>query len=169
MTTPSELANVVPVNIQALLAAGATGLKVIRLGANPLVDDSTFRIALPSWSFGNISVSNPLPDGGFRITLPEADYQVGAILPRLGGPRIHIVKALTSGSTNLFSQPLKVLAIHPDGSFEFPNVIQGRYVLHVIPKAMAMDPSKFPRTLSESTINVGDKDVSGIEIVWTPQ
>jgi hypothetical protein len=215
----SDVIDVVPASIQSALAAGATNLQFVRLGMSPLVDDATFRIALPSpWSSQKPSVSSPLPDGSFRITLPEGDYQVGAILPRLRGglPRIYIVKSLSSGSANLLSEPLKILgsesvgiratfgtqtpgswvrlsgrvvgiapgtegdvrvvlageiigtlhaSIKPDGSFEFPRILQGQYIVRVAPSGMETIAAARPRTPSDKVITVADKDVTGIEVV----
>jgi hypothetical protein len=219
---PTDLTAVVPPNIQAVLTQGAASLELVRLGVSPLVDDATFRIALPSPFGDHVGVSNPLPDGNFRITLPEGEYQVGAIFPRLRGglPHIYTVKSLTSGSTNLLSEPLKISGaepveiqaafgtiapspwmklsgrvigvapgdepnvkviltgeiivplaapINPDGSFEFPRVAQGTYILRLASKGAEATAIERRRTASDKVINVTDKDVTGIEIVWRPQ
>jgi hypothetical protein len=219
---PVDLTAVVPPNIQAVLTQGAASLELVRLGVSPLVDDATFRIALPSPFGDHVGVSNPLPDGTFRITLPEGEYQVGAIFPRLRGglPHIYTVKSLTSGSTNLLSEPLKISGaepveiqaafgtiapspwlklsgrvigvapgdvqnvkviltgeiivplaapINPDGSFEFPRVAQGTYILRLASKGAEAAAIERRRTASDNVINVTDKDVTGIEIVWRSQ
>jgi hypothetical protein len=98
-------------NIQRALASGVANVQMVRLGMSPLVDDATFRITLPSpWRYGNVSLSHPLPDGSFRVTLPDGEYHIGAILPRLRGglPQIYNLKSLTSRSTNLLSDSLRI-------------------------------------------------------------
>ncbi|PYS52662.1 MAG: hypothetical protein DMG13_15530 [Acidobacteria bacterium] len=211
--------DILPASIQSALVSGAANLQFVRLSMSPMVDDAAFRIALPSpWSSQKLSVSNPLPDGTFRITLPEGEYQVAAILPRLRGglPRIYVVKSLTSGYTNLLSEPLTIsgtesvgiritfgtlmpgswvrlsgrvlgiapgtegaarvvlageiigtlhTAIKPDGSFEFPKVLQGQYIVRVVPSGIETTAAGRPRTPSDKVITVADKDVNGIEVV----
>ena len=216
---PADLASIVPLNIQAALAGGAASLQLVRLGTSPLVDDATFRIALPSpWTFGNVSLSNPLPDASFRITLPDGDYHVAAILPRLRGglPRIYNVKSLTSGSSDLLSDPLRISGadpaeirvtfvttppstwrklsgrvvglaagaestarvvllgevmanidapVNPDGSFEFPRVLPGRYIARFVAGSGEINAAAQRRLgVSDNIITVTDKDLSGIEI-----
>jgi len=217
---PADLTAVIPPNIQAAIGHGAGSLQLVRLGVSPMVDDATFRIALPSpWSYQSLAFSDQLFDGSFRITLPEGEYHVAAILPRLRGglPHIYTVKSLTVGSTNLFSETLKIPAPEPaeirvtfgtitpaswtklsgrvigidpgdernvrvilsgeitasisvsveaDGSFKFPSVTPGRYVIRVASQGEEQAAAARPRSPSDTMINVGDRDVTGIEINW---
>ena len=233
---PADLTAVLAPNIQATISQGAGSLQLVRLGVSPMVDEATFRIALPSpWSYQSLAFSDPLPDGSFRITLPEGEYHVAAILPRLRGglPHIYTVKSLTVGPANLFSETLKIPApesaeirvifgtitpvswkklsglvsgidpgdernvrvilsgeiiaslsasVEADGSFEFPRVPPGRYVIRVASKGTVgavydhavidraygweRAAGARPRSPSDTMINVGDKDVTSIEINW---
>lgn len=64
--------------------------------------------------------------------------------------------------------PLAAL-INPDGSFEFPKLTQGRYVLRIASKGAETAAFQGPPTASDTTINVTSKDVTGVEIVWRRQ
>jgi hypothetical protein len=216
---PANLATVIPPNIQSALAGGVTDLRLIRLGDSPLVDDATFRIALPGeWSFQDVWLSNRLPGSSFKMTLPEGAYNVGAILPRLRGglPRIYSVKSLGSGSRNLLSESLKISGgesaeiqavftttspapwvklsgrvlglqagaerdsrvvlsgevvgtleapVQADGSFEFPQVLKGRYIARIASTPDVIAATQRPKSPSDQVITVEDKDVTGVQIV----
>jgi len=223
--TPGNRADanaVVPPNILALVNAGAESLQLVRIGASPLVDDAVFRIALPSaWHYQVSASPDPASDGTFRITLPEGEYQVAAILPRVSAriPKIYTVTSLTTGSSNLSTESLKIPApepeirvafgtvtggpwmkmsgrvtgIHPgdeqivrvilngeligplvtsvesDGSFVFPRLAQGRYILRVAARGAERAVSERRQGPSDTIINVVNADVTGIEIAWKPQ
>lgn len=47
---------------------------------------------------------SPLPDGTFRMTLPQGDYRV---IPGLNSPA-YFIRSMTHGSTRLFTEPLHV-------------------------------------------------------------
>jgi len=219
---PADINVVVPPNIQAVVSADAASLQVVRVGSSPLVDDAVFRIALPpQWHYQMSSSPDALSDGSFRITLPEGEYQVAAILPRLSArlPQVYTVTSLTSGSNSLLSESLKIPAPEPaeirvafgttrpaswmklsgrvtgfqpgdgqivrvilngeligplvssvdsDGSFVFPRVTRGRYILRVGSRGGERAVSERRQGPSDTVINVTNGDVTGIEIAWKP-
>jgi len=57
-------------------------------------------------------------------------------------------------------------SVEADGSFEFPSVTPGRYVIRVASKGAEKAAAARSRSPSDTTINVGDRDVTGIEINW---
>ena len=68
-------------------------------------------------------------------------------------------------------------SVEADGSFEFPRVPPGRYVVRVASKGTVgavydraygseQAAAARPRSPSDTMINVGDRDVTGIEINW---
>jgi len=54
--------------------------------------------------------------------------------------------------------------IKPDGSFEFPMVLQGTYIERVAPRGMEAAAAARPRTASENVIRVTDRDLTAIAI-----
>ena len=57
-------------------------------------------------------------------------------------------------------------SVEADGSFEFLGVTLGRYVIRVASKGAEQAAAARPRSPSDTTINVGDRNVTGIEINW---
>ena len=53
-----------------------------------------------------------------------------------------------------------------DGSFKFPSVTPGRYVIRVASEGAEQAAAARPRSPSDTMINVGDRDFTGIEINW---
>ena len=57
-------------------------------------------------------------------------------------------------------------SITADGSFEFPRVAQGTYILRVASKGAEREAFERPRAASDTIINVTNSDVTGIVITW---
>jgi hypothetical protein len=60
-------------------------------------------------------------------------------------------------------------SINADGSFEFPGVAEGRYILRLASKGAETSTFERPLTASDTIINVTNRDVTGIEIAWRSQ
>ena len=58
------------------------------------------------------------------------------------------------------------VSVEADGSFKFPSVTPGRYVIRVASQGEEQAAAARPRSPSDTMINVGDRDVTGIEINW---
>jgi hypothetical protein len=55
--------------------------------------------------------------------------------------------------------------VNPDGSFEFPKVLPGRYIARVVANSGEITAAaQRRRDISDNIITVTDKDLSGIEI-----
>jgi hypothetical protein len=150
---------------------------------------------------------NALPDGTFKMRLPEGAYRVAAATGNANTiPPSYVLRSMTYGSADLFTEPMKLSAertpelqigfgtvapnpwvsvsgkvrgfdptngpfrvvlesritsaieapVAQDGSFEFPRVLtQNTYTARLQP---ADDAASSP------TVNVADKDVTGVEI-----
>ena len=93
--------------------AGAMLMQIVRIGGTAQ-DETQMRFFLPSpWSNTPVLVSEPLPGGDFRITLPEGEYVFGAVVPMVGGRGLgnrnaYSVTSITRDSANIMTGGVKI-------------------------------------------------------------
>jgi hypothetical protein len=115
---PSDTSRPLPPNISSFIGdnAGAMSIQVIRIVGNTQ-DDTQLRIFLPSpWSGQPVFVAEPLPDGNFRITLPEGNYSMGvAVAPTrgIGVARTAYSASITRNGTDIQASGLKIQGNDP--------------------------------------------------------
>jgi hypothetical protein len=123
--TGLEIAAPAPVEIAGRVAVDGNGnppkfsLTLIRGGNLTVGADSNGTFSVPPADLAMLARSsgahvvgvnvNALPDGSFRMTLPQGDYRV---IPAVNSPA-YFVRSMTHGSTRLLTEPLHVASDEP--------------------------------------------------------
>jgi hypothetical protein len=137
------------------LIGGETQLKAGTTGSLPAFPTgSLFEAAISGKGVELVQMTvNALPDGSFKMKLPEGTYRVAAANGPNGIPPAYVLRSMTYGSADLFSEPMKVSSERsPELAIGFGNAAPDSW-LSVSDKVRGFDPANGPyRVALESRI-----------------
>jgi hypothetical protein len=135
-----------PPRFSLALISGETQLEAGKPGGLPAFPTgSLFEAAISGKGVELVQMNvNALPDGSFKMKLPEGAYRVAAATGQNGIPPAYLLHSMTYGSADLFSEPMKVSSERsPELAIGFGTAAPDSWV-SVSGKVHGFDPANGP-------------------------